>query len=164
MIFTYRRTSSPAAKTGGRRGEVGGGAGLGTEVALWAESHRAVAGGLTAECATSEGPPVVVDVSLASKTLYAAKNSSSVSFCVICSAADDSKSSNSIFHRVTESFCVEDFVMETQTQWLLCSGSALNMLVTPYTRELRDFNEPSCHPRSALAALGTLQRGGPQVH
>ena len=95
------------SKTGGRRGEVGGGAGLGTEVALWAESHRAVAGGLTAECATSEGPPVVVDVSLASKTLYAAKNSSSVSFCVICSAADDSKSSNSIFReRVTESFCM----------------------------------------------------------
>ena len=54
MIFTCRRTSSPsssaAAKTGGRRGEVGGGAGLGTEVALWAESHRAVAGGLTAVC------------------------------------------------------------------------------------------------------------------
>ena len=119
MIFTCRRTSSPsssaAAKTGGRRGEVGGGAGLGTEVALWAESHRAVAGGLTAECATSEGPPVVVDVSLVSKTLYAAKNSSSVSFCVICSAADDSKS---IFReRVTESFCMEDFVMAS-VQWL----------------------------------------------
>ena len=119
---------------------------MGTEVALWAESHRAVAGGLTAECATSEGSPVVVDVSLALKTLYAAKNSSSVSFCVICSATDDSKSSNSIFReRVTESFCMEDFVMETQTQWLLCSGSSLNMLVTPYTRELRDFNEPSGH-------------------
>ena len=115
MIFTCRRTSSPAAaKTGGRRGEVGGKAGFGTEVALWAESHRAVAGGLTAECATSEGPPVV-DVSLASKTLYAAKNSSSVSFCVICSAADDSKS---IFReRVTESFCMEDFVMAS-VQWL----------------------------------------------
>ena len=41
---------SAAAKTGGRRGVVGGGAGLGTEVALWAESHRVVAGGLTAEC------------------------------------------------------------------------------------------------------------------
>ena len=64
---------------------------MGTEVALWTESHRAVAGGLTAECVTSEGPPVVVDVSLASKMLHAAKSSSSVSFCVICSAADDSK-------------------------------------------------------------------------
>ena len=117
MIFTCRRTSSPsssaAAKTGGRRGEVGGGAGLGTEV-LWAESHRAVAGGLTA---TSEGPPVVVDVSLASKTLYAAKNSSSVSFCVICSAADDSKPYSIFRERVTESFCVEDFVMAS-VQWL----------------------------------------------
>ena len=38
------------------------------------------------------------------------------------------------------------------------------MLVTPYTRELRDFNGPSGHPRSALATLGTPQRGGPRVH
>ena len=43
-------------------------------------------------------------------------------------------------------------------------SSALNMLVTPYTRELRNFNEPSGHPRSALATLGTPQRGGPRVH
>ena len=38
------------------------------------------------------------------------------------------------------------------------SSSALNMLVTPYTRELRDFNEPSGDPRGALATLGTLQK------
>ena len=47
------------------------------------------------------------------------------------------------------------------TRFCLCgarSSSALNMLVTPYTRELRDFNEPSGGPRSALATLGTLQK------
>ena len=42
------------------------------------------------------------------------------------------------------------------TRFCLCgarSSSALNMLVTPYNRELRDFNAPSGDPRSALTTL-----------
>ena len=32
-------------------------------------------------------------------------------------------------------------------------GADLNMLCTPNTQDIPDFNEPSGHPRSALAAL-----------
>lgn len=43
-------------------------------------------------------------------------------------------------------------------------GSALNMLITPYTRELQDFSEPSGHPYSGLAVFGTPQFRGSWVH
>ena len=38
---------------------------------------------------------------------------------------------------------------------------AVDMLVTPYTWKLRDFNEPSGHTHSALATLGTQQTRTP---
>ena len=46
----------------------------------------------------------------------------------------------------------------TEARGLLARArSALNMLCTPYTRDILDFNEPSRHPRIALATLGTIQ-------
>ena len=42
--------------------------------------------------------------------------------------------------------------------WVCGFGcSAINMLVTPYTRELRDFNEPSGHLRTTRRPSGSLK-------
>ena len=44
------------------------------------------------------------------------------------------------------------------------SGSALNMLCTPYTREIRDFMNPRAIRVVPSLRSGHYKRGGPRVH